>query len=265
MADGKHPFQLDHVILLLPFDYLENPPSWITKNFTVSPGGKHADGKTENRLVLFRDGTYLELIAFVNDDPEKRKGHWWDRPYGVVDFALGTDDFDYEGLMDRLKDSGTGVSYDEPKAGGRVTPDGKELKWEVTFPKGVGRGNVPFFCTDVTPRERRVPVTEANTTHPSGALGMAGVRLEVKNDNLDRLSSATSAIMDTTKRETNKYWTGVPNDVPDLELPSIRLQEANADSKKDLALTLIVQTAEHELRDDIRESIEDGVISISFE
>ena len=68
--------QLDHVILLLPYQDLLNPPSWLTSNFIVSPGGLHADGKTENRLVLFEDGTYLELIAFINDDPVRRQGHW---------------------------------------------------------------------------------------------------------------------------------------------------------------------------------------------
>lgn len=69
--------QLDHVVMLLPYELITKPPAWITDNFVVSPGGTHADGKTENRLVLFQDGTYLELIAFVNDDPDKRKGHWW--------------------------------------------------------------------------------------------------------------------------------------------------------------------------------------------
>lgn len=51
--------------------------SYVQQALTDIAGGKHADGKTENKLILFRDGTYLELIAFVNDDPEKRKGHWW--------------------------------------------------------------------------------------------------------------------------------------------------------------------------------------------
>lgn len=265
MTQEKYIFQLDHVILLLPYDYLDTPPRWITDNFTVSPGGQHADGKTENRLVLFRDGTYLELIAFVNDDPEKRKGHWWDQPYGVIDWALGTDDFNYKALKDRLRTTDTDISYDEPKAGGRLTPDGKELKWEVTFPKGVARGNVPFFCTDVTPRERRVPITETNTTHPSGALGMAGMVLEVKKDNLELLSTATSAILDTSKEKDNRYETGVPNEITKLKQPTIRLLEADADSKKDLALTLVVQTADHNPRDGIRETIDHGIVSISFE
>lgn len=35
--------------------------------------------------MLFRDGTYLELIAFVNDDPQKRKGHYWSVALSTVD------------------------------------------------------------------------------------------------------------------------------------------------------------------------------------
>ena len=62
MAEKKDKASLDHVVLLLPYDYLGNPPEWIAKNFTVSAGGKHADGKTENRLVLFRDGTYVRFL-----------------------------------------------------------------------------------------------------------------------------------------------------------------------------------------------------------
>lgn len=69
--------ELDHVIMLLPYELVVKPPSWLTDHFVVSPGGVHADGKTENRLVLFQDGSYLELIAFIDDDPEKRRGHWW--------------------------------------------------------------------------------------------------------------------------------------------------------------------------------------------
>ena len=265
MADKNDKVSLDHVIILLPYDYLDNPPDWITKNFTVSPGGQHADGKTENRLVLFKDGTYMELIAFVNDDPEKRRGHWWDKPYGVIDFALGTSNFDYKGLIKRLESTDTSISYDEPKAGGRRKPDGTELKWEVTFPTGAGRGSVPFWCVDVTPRERRVPISEANTTHPSGALGMAGMLLELRSEHLDRLSTATSAILDSPHQKNNQYETTSPNEVPKLSQPTIRLQERNSESDKDLALTLILQTEDHKPRDSIRQSIDNGVISISFE
>jgi hypothetical protein len=69
------PLYLDHIIILLPYSKLLALPAWIPKNFAVTPGGRHADGKTENRLICFEDGTYVELIAFIGDDPKLREGH----------------------------------------------------------------------------------------------------------------------------------------------------------------------------------------------
>ncbi|OCL03243.1 hypothetical protein AOQ84DRAFT_392409, partial [Glonium stellatum] len=71
------PPQLDHIVILLPHADLLNPPAWLTKHFTISPGGRHADNRTENKLILFQDGSYIELIAFIDDDPARRAGHWW--------------------------------------------------------------------------------------------------------------------------------------------------------------------------------------------
>jgi hypothetical protein len=257
--------RLDHVILLLPYDMLANPPSWITDNFTVSPGGRHGDNKTENRLILFRDGTYLELIAFINDDPEKRKGHWWDKPFGVVDYAYTTTKLDHDGIVGRLKDRGLDLSYGKPRSGGRLLPDGREVNWEVTFPKGISRGNIPFFCTDVTPRERRVPITEANTTHPCGALGMAGMLLEVDEGRLRMLSKASAAILDQRTRDDHTYAVKAPNAIQSLNEGSIKLQNGGSGSSESLKLTLRLQTENHAPRDAVREDVQGGAVSITFE
>lgn len=257
--------ELDHVVLLIPYDTLTNPPPWITDNFTLSPGGRHGDNKTENRLVIFQDGTYLELIAFINDDPEKRKGHWWDKPYGVVDFALtSSSSLDHEGLQQRLEKSGTGVTYAEPKSGGRVT-NGNEIKWKVTFPQSVPRGNVPFFCEDVTKRELRVPVSKESTNHPSKALGMAGITLEIKGDSFKNLSAANAAVLDESEDDSGRYRLGAPNKIEKLMPPTLKLQEAAKDSDRDLELTLTLQTSESSPRSSIREKIGDGVVRIEFE
>jgi hypothetical protein len=74
-ANSKSP--RSHIIILVPYELLTSPPSWLTSAFTVSPGGRHADNRTENRLILLADGSYIELIAFINDDPALREGHWW--------------------------------------------------------------------------------------------------------------------------------------------------------------------------------------------
>ena len=258
--------KLDHVVLLLPYKDIVDPPAWVTDNFTVSPGGRHADNKTENKLVLFKDGTYLELIAFINDDPEKRKGHWWDKPYGVVDFALTTSDEEFGelgGIKDRLSKTDTGISYTSPKEGGRKRPDGVELQWRVTFPTGTDRGSVPFWCHDVTPRDRRVPLSDAATSHPSGTLGMSGVLLDADQSLVSRLSSATAAIVDNDLNKDGTYEVDVVHSVSNARKPSIRIKTAGSQSKKDLALSLVLQTPNDV--PDIHHTIDGGEISVVFE
>ncbi|WPG98632.1 Hypothetical protein R9X50_00142500 [Acrodontium crateriforme] len=255
--------ELDHVVLLLPYADLASPPTWLTDNFTLSPGGAHADGRTENRLVLFADGTYLEVIAFVNDDPTKRKGHWWDKPFGFVDYAFTTaKDFEYDALCQRLEGSGSGVSYDRPHRGGRTRPDGVEMKWDVTFPAGVERGVVPFWCHDVTPRHLRVPLDEASTTHPCGASGMAGVRAEMAEDGVERVGKALEAITGLKGiqgKDERRFEVGVP--VGESK-PSVRL--VSGIGKGDLELSLVVRTDKEGLQD-VKEKIFNGTVSILFE
>lgn len=52
--------RLDHIIFLVPYASLTTLPLWITDNFAITPGGQHADGQTENKLICFEDGSYLE-------------------------------------------------------------------------------------------------------------------------------------------------------------------------------------------------------------
>ncbi|KAI0145229.1 glyoxalase-like domain-containing protein [Xylariaceae sp. FL1272] len=219
---------LDHVVVLIPYDMLINPPAWITDNFTLSPGGRHAGNETENKLVLFQDGTYLEFIAFINDDPQKRKGHWWDKPYGVVDFALTTkpdEPLDHEALEKRMADLHTPIRYGAPQTGGRAT-GGKEIKWQVTFPEGTERGTLPFWCEDITPREWRVPLTDENTTHPCGALGMAGLGIYTKGNRSSRLAKAAKAVVGLENEVETHYERMIvklraPNEVHDLHDPDL--------------------------------------------
>ncbi|KAK0103572.1 hypothetical protein ONS95_005586 [Cadophora gregata] len=198
---------LDHIIVLVPYASLANPPTWITDNFKITPGGQHADQKTENRLICFRDGSYIELIAFVNDDPKNREGHrWGGKQLGIIDFALTHSTGDaavlFSELQKRLgrvkwKEGAAKVEYQPPTAGGRQRPDGKEVKWTVTVPvtaTGYQSGQLPFFCHDVTPRSIRVPVSEEAVTHPSGAYGIKQLTIFVEELHIGALSLAYSAI-----------------------------------------------------------------------
>jgi hypothetical protein len=207
---------LDHIIILLPYASLVNPPSWLTENFTITPGGKHGDGKTENKLICFRDGTYIELIAFIDDDPKKRLGHWWDKEFGIVDFSFAHSDGDatvhFSELEERLKslDWGGGsieVAYEDPQTGARMRPDEQEIKWQVTFPvvtTGYQRGELPFFTHDITPRSLRVPFSEESVTHPSSALGVKSLSNFIQASKSSALAKGYSAILDMPNLATEE-------------------------------------------------------------
>ncbi|KAG9241133.1 glyoxalase-like domain-containing protein [Calycina marina] len=206
----KRQLILDHVVILVPYAELAQPPSWITDSFTISSGGRHADGKTENRLVIFQDGSYIELIAFIHDDPKLREGHWWDKPFGIVDFAFTTVDGggkNYAELQTRLEGiDGCEARYEKPRQGSRKRDDGQELHWHVTFPNttnGYRRGELPFFCHDITDRSLRVPSSEKSTTHPSFAYGLKALTIFVPETRIEALIKAFSAIFDAPNARTD--------------------------------------------------------------
>lgn len=182
---------LDHIVILVPHSVLLNLPTWLTDAFAISPGGRHADNVTENRLIFFSDGVYLELIAFVPGKEAERARHpWGDRREGtIVDWAntLHTEE-DLAIARDRVKNTGTGFEYEEAVEGGRTRPDGVELKWVTSSwilpganPGEFTGAELPFWCIDRTPRDLRVPYKTApeTTSHPSGALGITGLTVSV--------------------------------------------------------------------------------------
>ena len=89
------------------------------------------------------------------------------------------------------------MQYKRPVSGGRVRPDGRQIGWNVTFPvvnTGYQRGEIPFFCSDLTPREFRAPISPENTTHPNGAYGIDELYIFLPEERANALSQAYSAI-----------------------------------------------------------------------
>lgn len=210
---------LDHVVILVSSRVLANLPSWLTDSLTVLTGGTHADGVTENKLVVFEDGVYLELIAFVDGvDPEKRRSHrWGQRAEGqIIDWACtvlddGRDhspEEQFATIQGRVRSAQTGFNFTDPGPGGRITPDGTELKWAISAPvidksesntdPKLSVGKLPFWCLDRTPRPLRVPHGNSdNLKHPSGAVGVATVSVHVKgSDEIASLRRVYDAITD---------------------------------------------------------------------
>ncbi|KAG9187291.1 hypothetical protein G6011_05162 [Alternaria panax] len=197
---------LDHLILFVPANpstKLPEVPPFFSENFTLTPGGFHADGATSNTLILFADGCYIELISFVN--PSLAPEHWWGPDANFV----GWKDWC---LTNRLtpEKSRTWVmeDYAEPIKGGRRRADGVDVAWAVTFPRGERggqsiRGKIPFFCHDITPRHVRVPLDRTKTTHPCGALGIRQLSIIVRDQAmLDEIKTVYESIIGHATKET---------------------------------------------------------------
>ncbi|KAG8165488.1 hypothetical protein KVR01_004040 [Diaporthe batatas] len=196
---------LDHIVILVPYETLTNVPHWLTNAFTVLEGGRHADGVTENKLILLQDGVYFELIAFVPGKEEERKSHRWGarRSGHIIDWATTLhEEDDLDTIRERVKIARTGIQYTSPTPGGRIKPDGTELKWIISSPffeldKAAGvdefvGGEAPFWCLDRTPRENRVPFhSKHNVEHSSGALGVHQISISVRGQALFDVLKAT--------------------------------------------------------------------------
>lgn len=165
---------IDHVVVAVR-DLAEAAAGYAAAGLTVVPGGEHADGATHNALIAFADGAYLELIAFV--EPDRPQGHrWWpllQRGEGTVDFALRSADLAADAA--RLRQNG--IDAADPKAGGRVRPDGQRIGWRNLELRDHAVP-LPFLIEDVTPRGLRVP-SGAAADHLLGVSGIAGLTILV--------------------------------------------------------------------------------------
>ncbi|CAE6434808.1 unnamed protein product [Rhizoctonia solani] len=218
---------LDHIIHLSPPGKLsEAVAHWEQLGFEVIPGGTHADGLTSNALVALADGVYIELIVFENPPTEPpASDHWWAKKQpGWIDWAcLGLEDHVDWTIAGREKNVNSGAEYQVGKEGGRKrASDGKELMWRVTFPDlKHGRGTLPFFCQDLTPRDLRVPTADAST-HTNTALGIAYVHLAVPQTQLDQVKAQLSVVLGTQPNELGEWELAVPhgqfNPAPKLKI-----------------------------------------------
>lgn len=170
---------IDHVVILVN-DLDTAARDWADAGLTVTPGGTHAAGTTHNVLVSFADGTYFELIAFLDEGERAQEHRWWPRVAdgeGLIDYAVVSDDLNADINAAR----GHSLEVVGPDDGGRTRPDGQRLEWRsAMFGRGIGDPTLPFVIEDVTARELRVPGGEA-TGHPLGATRVAGITLVTRN------------------------------------------------------------------------------------
>ena len=163
---------LDHVVIVVS-DLERAVQDYRALGFTVAVGGRHPGRGSRNALVVFEDGAYLELFAYEAPSEERRYKLLEAHGEGIADFALLPESTAH--AIDEAK--ARGLALDGPIDGGRVRPDGRELKWQLARAR---TPDLPFLCGDLTPRELRVPSGEGRR-HANGALGVSRVTVAVAN------------------------------------------------------------------------------------
>ncbi|KAL4999327.1 hypothetical protein BDV10DRAFT_165203 [Aspergillus recurvatus] len=208
---------IDHLLLQFSQEQFDPIPTWISDNFTVIDGGVHTGGLSRNKLIVFKDGTYLELYNWITKPDDWRK-----RLPG--DFALtALDPISAEASRERIVnalackpgDGKIGVTYLPPQEGGRKSTEGFDVHWKIVkaeytqgestprdefYPRG--RTDAPFFCHDLTPRKRRVTFDLRSVTqHPSGATGIDRIEILVPRDKFRAYTDLYTSIVGASPQE----------------------------------------------------------------
>ncbi len=184
--------RLDHLVILV-HDLDLASADYRRLGFEVTPGGEHAEGLTRNALVPFEDGTYFELVSFV--DPEDTTDNVWGwrefLPYeGLIDYCAASNGLD----SDAMRLETLGFEIDGPDNGGRRRPDGSEISWRSARIRQEGR-LLPFLIEDLTPHELRVP-SGPPARHPNGASGVS--RIEISTPDTESAADYLSALVGPT-------------------------------------------------------------------
>jgi catechol 2,3-dioxygenase-like lactoylglutathione lyase family enzyme len=164
---------IDHVIVAVR-ELDTAITSYRQAGFTVVPGGEHPGQGTHNALVALGDGSYLELLAFHNENRAHRWYVPWQRGIGIVDVCLGSNDLDRDVEAYRRAGVTVGDAIDRH----RVRPDGRRVEWRLAVPHGLCQRAVPFLIQDVTPRDVRVP---AERVHANGVTGLHAVTIATRD------------------------------------------------------------------------------------
>jgi len=177
---------LDHVVIVVG-DLAAASEKYRGLGFDVRPGGRHEGMGTGNALIGLRDGTYLELFAFLETSGVEKHPLWplAQAGGGLAVFWLATDDLD--GDLERLKN--LGVNYAPPVEMSRKRPDGALLRFRLATPIGHDWNTFPCLIQDITSHAKRAPDSGAATN------GISGIRsLDIATGDLDRAGRVFSAL-----------------------------------------------------------------------
>lgn len=181
----------DHVVITVS-DLNRAIAEFSDQGFQVTRGGAH--GHTEMAMVLFADGTYIELISLRSvvlrrllrlagqtgllrrrlarrPDVYRRLISWFGSAPGPVDWCIRVANLDeIHAQWENL-----GIPCLETAAFQRTRPDGQDARWRLGSP--VDR-NLPFVIEDSTDIQIRVP-NDPRPSHPNGALGIRCLQILV--------------------------------------------------------------------------------------
>jgi catechol 2,3-dioxygenase-like lactoylglutathione lyase family enzyme len=171
----------DHAVIAV-LDLEQAIENYRKLGFNPFYGGVHAGGKTHNALIVFQDGTYLELLAPTNQallnelDPDDRSSFLFllTRGEGWAGYALQSTDLEAD--VSRIEKAGIPITVRPPA--GRERADGQQLKWRSAV---IGETMSPFLIQDLTPRLLRVPDDPVLTSHPNGAIGLLSLQLAARD------------------------------------------------------------------------------------
>ena len=217
-------WRIDHAVIVVQ-NLSASMDAFSEAGFTVVPGGEHEDNLTENALIPFRDGNYLELFAPADpalaaemqhlaatdtfdtamagsDAMQKRFMLHLAEGTGLRDFAVsapGLNLSEEQGLAQR-----GGFVLAGPIPMSRTRPDGVVVRWHVAVPEFRYATCVPFLIVDDTPRSLRVP--DGNlTAHPNGVTGIRSI--EVATNDPVAVSRWYDTVLSTSPERTSNTHT----------------------------------------------------------
>ncbi len=176
--------RFDHAVVIVP-SLKGAVQSFERLGFRVVLGGR--TGPVHNALILFSDGTYIELttnrfsvarpvyralnaVGLMGHVAAKRKDMlhrflpWIGARQGAIDWCIRVDHI--RDAVCRLR--GAGIEMVDEMEFDRECPDGKVARWLLAGPRDV---RLPFLIEDLTPVEIRVPFRNLST-HPNGVTGI---------------------------------------------------------------------------------------------
>ncbi len=197
--------KLDHILI-----YAENLSEAIDefkkRGFTAVERGTHEGGISENAIIPFADGTFIELISFTPGVKSTfvrllhrfglsgvlrfhPKYHIIRRIYGrmsccrdgMFDFCMVSDDFNRD--MARMTHEGLRLS--SPVSASRITPEDEQVKWQMCVPD---QEYLPFFRSEYTGESHS---SAWPSTHQCGVTGIR--KIIVMTDDLKTVGEAYQA------------------------------------------------------------------------